>query len=81
MTDRPPLTRTVIAAAQEHAWGADHARVIVWHPQAGYFDTDDTLAARRRFVGQIVALVSRGGHVEKIKPCKKCRVMKARRAK
>lgn len=74
MTEREPLTRRVIEAAREHAWGAHHDRVIIWDGE-GYFDTDDTEIVRRRFRGQIVAEVSWDGHVEKLKQ------KKARRAK
>lgn len=75
MTERPPLTRSIIEAARENAYLVQKARVIVWHPQAAYFDTDDTPNTRARFKGRIVAEVSKGGHVEKIKQ------RKARRAK
>lgn len=82
MIERTPLTRATIAAAQEHAWAVQHSRVIIWHPtMGGYFDTDDTAEARRRFRGSIYAEVGWDGHVTRIKPCKKCAAKKPRRAK
>lgn len=65
---RPPLTRSTIETAREHAWAVQHGRIIVWHPQMdSYFDTDDTPESRRRFRGAIVAEVGWDGSVTKIK--------------
>jgi hypothetical protein len=69
---RTPLTRSILDNAREHAFGANHSRIIVWSEEygGGYVDHDDTPENRQRFKGSIVAEVTWDGDVEKTAPRK-----------
>ena len=67
------LTRQVIEVAAEHASQVRKTRVILWRASVGFFDTDDSPAAR--LFGTPVAVVEPSGKVTRIKR------KKAKRAK